>query len=160
MIRRPTTAKRTDTHLSYTTLFRPVKPGDKVSDFMMGSGYLTRILAPAVGPNGEVYGYQSAEFVKFRAAYGEEQKAAVADYPNAVALTAPLATAGLPDGLDLVVTVQNYHDLHLKPFPATTAASVNAEVFEALKPGGVYLVADHVAAAGAPLDTAATRSEE
>jgi predicted methyltransferase len=134
--------------------FAGVESGDKVADFMMGSGYFTRILAPAVGPDGKVYGYQSAEFVKFRPAYGEEQKAAVADYPNAVALTGPLDAAGLPDGLDLVVTVQNYHDLHLKPFPATTAATVNAEVFKALKPGGVYLVADHVATAGAPLDTA------
>jgi len=45
--------------------------------------------------------------------------------------------------------VQNYHDLHLKPFPADNAARMNAEIFRALKPGGVYLVVDHVGPAGA-----------
>ncbi|HKP78544.1 MAG TPA: methyltransferase, partial [Phenylobacterium sp.] len=55
-------------------------------------------------------------------------------------------------GVDLVLTVQNYHDLHLASFPKDTAAKVNAEVFKSLKPGGVYLVADHVAQAGSGLE--------
>ncbi len=133
-----------------------VKPGDKVVDFMMGGGYFTDILAPAVGPKGRVYAYQSAEFITFRAAYADEQAKAVAGRANVVALAAPLSAVGLPDGLDLVLTVQNYHDLHLKPFPVTTAASVNAQVFKALKPGGVYLVVDHAAATGAPITVADT----
>jgi predicted methyltransferase len=130
-----------------------VKPGQKVADFMMGGGYFTRILSPAVGPTGKVYGYQSAEFIKFRAAYGTEQSAVVADYKNVVPLNGPLAAAELPDGLDLVLTVQNYHDMHLKPFPTETADTVNREVFKALKPGGIYLIVDHAALPGAPLDT-------
>lgn len=134
--------------------FAGVRPGDQVADFMMGSGYFTRILSAAVGPKGHVYGYQSAEFIAFRAAYGTEQAAVVADYKNVTPLAAPLSASGLPAGLDLVLTVQNYHDLHLKPFPAGTADSVNRQVFKALKPGGVYLVVDHAAAAGAPLSVA------
>jgi predicted methyltransferase len=58
--------------------FAGVKPGDRVADFMMGSGYFTRILAAAVGPKGHVYGYQSAEFIAFRAAYATEQAAVAA----------------------------------------------------------------------------------
>jgi len=54
--------------------------------------------------------------------------------------------------VDLVLTVQNYHDLHLKPFRPDTAASINAKVFKALKPGGVYLIVDHVAVTGSGLD--------
>jgi predicted methyltransferase len=131
-----------------------VKPGQKVADFMMGGGYFTRILSPAVGEKGKVYAYQSAEFIKFRAAYGTEQSSVVADYKNVVPLTAPLSAVGLPDGLDLVLTVQNYHDLHLKPFPAGTADAVNKQVFKALKPGGIYLVVDHAAAPGAPVEVA------
>ena len=133
-----------------------VKPGQNVADFMMGSGYFTRILSPAVGPKGTVYAFQSAEFIAFRPAYATEQQAAVAGYKNVTPLTAPVATAGLPDKLDLVLTVQNYHDLHLKRFPAGTADAVNKEIFKALKPGGVYLVADHAAAAGAPVEVADT----
>jgi predicted methyltransferase len=143
-------------HPGEVLAFAGVKPGDKVTDFMMGGGYWTDLLAPAVGPKGKVYAYQSAEFIAFRAAYGDEQKKAVAGRDNVTPLTAPLSAVGLPDGLDLVLTVQNYHDMHLKPFPAGTAASVNAQVFKALKPGGVYLVVDHAAAAGSPLTVADT----
>ena len=143
-------------HPAEMLAYAGVKPGDKVVDFMMGGGYFTDILSPAVGPKGRVYAYQSAEFIAFRAAYGDEQKQAVAGRANTVALTAPLSAVGLPDGLDLVLTVQNYHDMHLKAFPAGTAASVNAQVFKALKPGGVYLVVDHAALAGAPITVADT----
>jgi predicted methyltransferase len=134
-----------------------VKPGQKVADFMMGGGYFTRILSPAVGPNGKVYAYQSAEFIKFRAAYGTEQSSVAADYKNVVPLTAPLSAVGLPDGLDLVLTVQNYHDMHLKAFPADTADGVNKQIFKALKPGGLYVIVDHAAAAGSPLTVADTQ---
>ena len=125
-----------------------VKPGDKVADFIMGSGYFTRILAVAVGPKGHVYAYQPGEFIKFRAAYGDEQKAIAGAYPNVTAIAAPFGELKLPDGLDLVLTVQNYHDLHLKPFPADNAAKLNAEIYRALKPGGLYVVVDHVGPAG------------
>ncbi|HEV7385526.1 MAG TPA: methyltransferase [Phenylobacterium sp.] len=134
-----------------------VKPGQKVADFMMGGGYFTRVLSPAVGEKGKVYAYQSSEFIKFRAAYGTEQSSVAADYKNVVPLTAPLSAVGLPDGLDLVLTVQNYHDLHLKAFPPGAADSVNQQVFKALKPGGLYLIVDHAAAAGAPLTVADTQ---
>src|SRR6185369_5513386 len=143
-------------HPAELLAYAGVKPGDKVADFMMGGGYFTAILSPAVGPKGKVYAYQSAEFIQFRAAYGDEQKKAAAGRDNVVALTGPLSAAGLPDGLDMVLTVQNYHDMHLKPFPAGTAASVNAQVFRALKPGGVYLVVDHAASAGSPVTVADT----
>lgn len=125
-----------------------VKPGEKVADFIMGGGYFTRILSAAVGPNGHVWAYQPSEFIAFRAAYGEEQKKVVGDYSNVTAITTPFAQLKLPDNLDLVLTVQNYHDLHLKPFGADNAAKVNAEIFRALKPGGAYVVVDHVGPAG------------
>src|ERR1700744_4237699 len=115
-----------------------VKPGEKVADFMMGGGYFTRILSPAVGEKGHVYAYQSAEFIGFRAAYGTDQTKVVGDYSNVTAIAAPLGNAGLPDGLDLVLTVQNYHALHLNRMPAGTPEAVNKEIFKALKPGGIY----------------------
>lgn len=136
--------------------FAGVKPGDTVVDLVMGGGYFTRILSGAVGPKGKVIAYQPNEFIQFRAAYGEEQKTTVAALPNATALTQTLGALDLPDGVDLVLTVQNYHDLHLAPFPADTAAKVNAEIFKSLKPGGVYLVIDHVAVAGSGLAAANT----
>jgi predicted methyltransferase len=129
-----------------------VKPGDKVVDLIMGGGYFTRLLSVAVGPKGQVIAYQPTEFIQFQAKYGEDQKKVAGAYPNVTPLTSTLGALDLPDGVDLVLTVQNYHDLHLTPFPKDTAAKVNAEVFKSLKPGGVYLVVDHVAEAGSGLE--------
>jgi predicted methyltransferase len=131
--------------------FAGVKPGDTVGDFIMAGGYFTRILAKAVGPKGRVYAYQPAEFIKFKAQYGEDQKAIAAAYPNVTSLTSPLQSVAFPGKLDLVLTAQNYHDLHLSAFPADTASKVNAALFAALKPGGVLLIIDHVATAGSGL---------
>ena len=64
------------------------------------------------------------------------------------------ASAGLPDNVDVVLTVQNYHDLHLKAFKPDTAETVNKDVFKALKPGGLYVVVDHAAKPGSPLSVA------
>lgn len=133
-----------------------VKPGDKVADLVMGGGYFTRILSAAVGPTGQVYAYQPGEFIAFAANYGKAVKEVPAAYRNVTPLSMNFGALDLPDGLDLVLTVQNYHDLHLKPFPADTAAKVNAEVFKSLKSGGVYLIVDHEAKAGAGIADADT----
>jgi predicted methyltransferase len=145
-----------------------IKPGGKVVDFIIGGGYFTRILSAAVGPTGTVYAYQPAEFIKYKAQYGEDLKAVAAAYKNVTPLNSSLIGLDLPDGLDAAITVQNYHDLHLKPFPADTAAKLNAEVFKSLKSGGVFLIVDHYAVDGSGLsapdtlhriDIAAVKSE-
>ncbi|MCR5872887.1 class I SAM-dependent methyltransferase [Phenylobacterium sp. J426] len=134
--------------------FAEVKPGQKVADFIMGGGYFTRILSAAVGPKGQVHAYQPDEFIKYQASYGENQTKVVADYKNVTSSRESLAALDLPDGLDLVFTVQNYHDLHLSNFPKGVAQTVNAEVFKSLKPGGLYVIVDHVAAPGSGLEAA------
>jgi predicted methyltransferase len=134
--------------------FAEVKPGQKVVDLVMGGGYFTRILSGAVGPKGQVIAYQPEEFIRFQASYGENQKKVADAYANVTPLTASFADTDLPDGLDLVFTVQNYHDFHLTPFPKDTASKMNAEVFKSLKPGGLYVIVDHAAAAGSGLEPA------
>jgi len=126
-----------------------IKPGDTVVDYIMGGGYFTRLLSGAVGPKGVVYAFQPTEFIKFKAQYGEDQKTVAAALPNVKPLTGPMVGLDLPDAVDVVITVQNYHDQHLKPFPADTAAKANAEIFKSLKPGGVFVVIDHAALPGA-----------
>jgi len=145
------TARDAARHPAELLALANIKPGGKVADFIIGGGYFTRILSAAVGPIGTVYAYQPAEFIKFQAKYGEDLKTVAAAYKNVTPLDGSLIGLDLPDGLDAVITVQNYHDLHLKPFPADTAAKVNAEVFKSLKPGGVFLVVDHYAADGSGL---------
>ena len=148
--------------------FAGVKPGQKVADFIMGGGYWTRILAGAVGPTGKVYAYQPAEFIGFRAAYGTEQDAAVAGRANVVANRESLRSFTFAEPLDTIVTVQNWHDMHLKAFPAGASAMIAGKLFAALKPGGTLLVIDHVGINATPFavadsqhrgDAAATKAE-
>lgn len=141
-------------HPAELLAFAGVKPGDRALDFIMGGGYFTRILARAVGPKGHVWAYTPDEFIKFRAAYGAEQKTVVGAYGNVTALNGGLGSVKLPGSLDVAITVQNYHDMHLGVFPADTASKANAALFRALKHGGTLLVVDHVAAAGSGLAVA------
>ena len=145
---RPAADKERDAarHPGELLAFAGVKPGDKVADFIMGGGYFTRILAKTVGDKGRVYAYQPAEFIAFRAAYADEQKAATTGYANVTPLSDSLATVKFAEPLDAIVTVQNWHDLHLKQSPPGFAAAMAKRLYDNLKPGGVLLVVDHVAA--------------
>ena len=128
--------------------FAGIRPGQKVGDFVMGGGYLTRILSAAVGPTGHVYAFQPAEFVAFQASYGENLRTVDAAYDNVTGLEGPFAAPSFPHDLDVIVTVQNFHDLYLRPFPAGTGPRAAAALFGALKPGGTLVVVDHSAPAG------------
>ena len=56
--------------------------------------------------------------------------------------------------VDLVWTSQNYHDLH--NFPGLDVTVFNQMVFEALKPGGIYLILDHAGAPGTGISETST----
>ncbi|UVO51716.1 methyltransferase [Sphingomonas sp. SUN019] len=129
-------------------IFAGVKSGDKVADFIMGGGYWTRILSGVVGPKGKVYAYQPEEFIKYRAEYATDQDAAVKGYANVVPLRPSLAAFTFAEPLDAIITVQNWHDLHLKQSPPGFGAVVAKKLFDSLKPGGTLLVVDHVGAPG------------
>lgn len=136
--------------------FAGVQPGWRVGEYMPGGGYFTRVLARAVGPEGKVWAYQPAEIVRLRPAYLTEIQAAAAEpgLENVTVVSEPTRSFGAPEPLDLVFTVQNYHDLY-GPYAAEgTGAAFDEAAFRALKPGGVYLVIDHHAAAGTGLSGA------
>lgn len=138
-------ARDADRHAAEFLAFTGIAAGDKVADFMMGGGYWTRILAPLVGPQGHVYAFQPAEFIAYRAAYAQEQADAVAGRANASAVGGSLAEVAFPEPLDAVITLQNWHDLHLAKSPAGLGRAVAQRIFDALKPGGTLIVVDHVA---------------
>lgn len=128
--------------------FAQVSRGEKVGDFIMGGGYLTRILAAAVGPNGRVYAFQPAEFIAFMPQYGTDQKAVDAAYDNVVAVSGSAPAPVWPALLDTIITVQNFHDLYNKAAPAGTGLTAARNLYAALKPGGTMVIVDHSAPAG------------
>lgn len=132
--------------------FIGVRPGDKVADVVPGSGYFSRLFSAAVGPKGVVYGFMPAEFAQFSKtplpATGTHPDPA---RPNITFLTAPMNDFAAPEKLDLVWISQNYHDLHDDFAKPSDLAVINRKVFEALKPGGLYVVLDHAAVDGSGL---------
>ncbi len=140
-------------HTAETLDFTRIEPGWKVADMLIGGGYFTRVFSAAVGPRGHVTAWQPAEFISFGADYAAAIEAADA-MANVDAIRSPIGAPEFPAGLDLIFTAQNYHDLHLTPFAAETAANVNAAAFRALKRGGYYVIIDHHAAAGSGLSAA------
>jgi predicted methyltransferase len=129
--------------------FAGVRPGDKVADLMPGKGYFTKIFARVVGPKGWVYAFYPSEIDSMYARH----KLVVPPpdnprYPNVSSLHFPIVSFVAPEKLDVVWTSQNYHDLHDKFFGPVDIAAFNKAVFNALKPGGVFIVLDHVAEAG------------
>jgi predicted methyltransferase len=132
--------------------FAGVRPGWKVADFIPGTGYFSRILSGAVGPKGHVYAFVPTELTHFLKITLPPN--GVAPYPafkNVTTVVAPVNNFSAPEPLDLVWISDNYHDLHDPFFAPADLAVINKAVFEALRPGGVYLVIDHRAPPGSGL---------
>jgi predicted methyltransferase len=146
------TARDADRKPAQTLVFVGIKSGDKVADYVADAGYFTRLFASIVGPTGHVYAVEPTPFFQFEhfvKAVAELQGYAVT-HPN-VTVTAAAALEGLrlPEKLDLFWISRNYHDLHDKFMGPVDTAAFNRAVYEALKPGGFYVVLDHSAGIGA-----------
>ena len=153
------TARDADRKPAQTLVFAGIKPGDKVADYVADGGYFTRLFSSVVGSTGHVYAVEPTAFFKFQSFVkdvAELQGYAVA-HPN-VTVTTAAALEGLrfPEKLDLFWISQNYHDLHDKFMGPVDTAAFNKAVYEALKPGGFYVVLDHSAAPGAAADVTET----
>ena len=133
--------------------FMGVKPGDQIAEIV--AGRLTASLARAVGPSGKVYALETAEVVKAHPEALVRMRGLAAQMPNIVVSADPVA-APLPHGLDIVFIRQNYHDLYDKFMGPADVAAFDREVYAALKPGGVFVVLDHAAAAGSGISATET----
>ena len=130
--------------------FSGIRPGWRVIDLMQGAGYYTRLFIAAAGPQGKAYAWSPDEFVASKKElYGDSLEAMSKEYGDRLtALRTPFETFAPPANLDLVFTSQNYHDLLVPKRAPGTADRLNRQIFAALKPGGVYLIIDHVAKPG------------
>jgi predicted methyltransferase len=137
-------------HPAELVSFAQVKPGETVVDLLPGTGYFTRIFSQIVGTRGHVYAIVANEYAKEDADEVAAMQALVKDphYSNVTLLMQPAAQLTTPAKADVVWTSQNYHDYPDKFMGPTEPKLLNDAVFKVLKPGGLFIVIDHVAATG------------
>ncbi len=163
--------------------FIGVRRGMTALDLSAGGGYTTELIARAVGPTGRVYGQSrprdpNSPPPKPPAPEGGSGAAAAAPKPPAGPPNSPLALAEraknpaasnivavvrrfedpVPpelsnQGLDIVTLMFNYHDLG---WLNIDRAQMNRAVFAALKPGGIYVIADHAGRPGTGISEGGT----
>ncbi len=133
--------------MSAVMTFTGVKPGDTVVELSPGSGYWTRVFSRIVGADGHVYTIWPKQMMKYSKKSLENWKklAATPHYDNVSVLAQSAQTLKVPAKADIVFTSQNYHDYHNM---GIDIAAFDRSVYETLKPGGVFIVIDHVAPAG------------
>lgn len=146
-------ARDADRKPAATLEFIGVRPGDRIADYASGSGYFTRLFSPVVGPRGRVYASVPSELLTYpnivKGLAGTQ--AWSVRHPNVtVTLASALPAARYPEPLDIFWIGQNYHDLLDDFMGPVDIGAFNRAVYAALKPGGYYVVLDHVAAAGSP----------
>jgi predicted methyltransferase len=150
---RPADMVKLDTvrHPAEVLAFEGLKRGDMVLDLFAGGGYYTEIMARAVGPMGGVLAWNPANFVndKSRAAFAALKERA----PNTGIFVTPANALSLPpNAFDFVMIHLNYHDFYWESakygFPRVDPQAVLAAVYQAVKPGGIVAVIDHVGPAG------------
>ena len=145
-IRSPAEVERDANRKPVETLeFFGLRDDMRVVELLPGGGWYTKLLAPVLAENGEFYVALGTGRVKENvlSQEGFEQVMVVAEdakiYRPEGSRSYALEMGGLGvNDVDIVFTFRNYHN-----FGPEGRAAMNAAVFDALKPGGIYAVVDH-----------------
>jgi predicted methyltransferase len=132
-----------------------LRAGMMVFEIEAGGGYWTELLSAAVGPEGAVTMQNPAGFIPFvkEALDKRFTPGRLANVRQSIsnfdALDAPNAS------VDLVTWFQGPHEVYYKPEGANLGdpAKSYAEIARILKPGGHFVVIDHLAKPGSPPST-------
>jgi predicted methyltransferase len=128
--------------------FLGLKPGMNALDLFGGNAYWAEIMAPVVGAKGHVSVWEPTQF------YSPDTKSAFeafeAKNANVSIASSPFESPALPvNYADLVMLNLNYHDTYWQSekygIPKMDPGAFLKAVYEAMKPGAVIGVIDHVA---------------
>lgn len=128
-----------------TLAFFRLRDDMRVLELIPGGGWYTKILAPTLRDEGKLYvSIFTDGIARELLTQPGFDKVGVLDIGVTPERTGPFGTRNVApfsfgvNDLDLVVTFRNMHN-----FTAEGRAAINAAVFDALKPGGLYGVIDH-----------------
>ncbi len=137
-----------------TLEFFGLRDNMRVVELMPGGGWYSKILGPVLADKGELYVAIGADravapmvknmasMAKVKIADSSEKLTPSANHPGLFDLDA--FSLGVTNA-DMVLTFRNLHN-----FTSAGRANLNRAVFNALKPGGLYGVADHTRRHNAP----------
>jgi predicted methyltransferase len=128
-----------------TTQFLGIKTGQTVVDVIAVGGWFTEVLSAAVGPSGKVYG-QNPTFFTTRPNFAETENARNSRLGNVTPIHGDLP-GDIAGKADAAITALNLHDIYGQG-GEVAAVALCKQVFDTLKPGGVFGVIDHVGVAG------------
>ena len=128
-----------------TLAFFQLSDDMRVLELLPGGGWYTKLLAPVLSENGELYVAIGTNNVRQNLVpQAGFEHINVIDIGVTTERTGPFRTSFIPafdfgvSGIDLAVTFRNMHN-----FSADGRANINAAVFESLRSGGLYGVIDH-----------------
>lgn len=146
--------------------FLGIESGMSVIDVIAGGGFYTEVLSAAVGPTGKVISHNSARILSMRdGANSKDIKARLDRLGNVEVLVAELEqmdggeSAGEPElpidlgtinysmssyngQIDVALTALNLHDIYINS--GSEGATIFLQnVYNVLKPGGVFGIIDH-----------------
>jgi predicted methyltransferase len=124
------------------TLFG-LNEGDHIIELSALGQYYSTILSEAIGPQGQLDMYDLPPWQRFGA--DENGNAFVSSHANSDYTMTFYHEASYAQNVDAALIINSYHDL--QPTGVDTM-QMNALLFDALKPGGKYLVIDHRAPDG------------
>jgi predicted methyltransferase len=131
--------------------FLHLKPGETIADIWPGD-YWDRLFADVVGPQGTVYAVHLPIADKAEKTVPPADGAMpIAGHANVLAVNTDPTELTLPHHADVIWIRQNYHDLYDPFMGPVDVPKFDKAVYQALKPGGRFVVIDHVAPAGSKL---------
>lgn len=138
-----------DRHPAEIVAFLGLKPGDTIVDIIPGEQqYFTHIFSNVVGPAGHVYAYVPTELDALLA----KHKTVVPPdgtvdpkWPNVMVVHHSVQDFAIPMKANIVWIRQNYHDLHDPFMGPVDMMKSNKAIYNALVPGGSYVILDHSA---------------
>ena len=108
-----------------------------IAELLPFYGYFSRLLSDVVGPTGKIYGIEN-----FNWSNTAFDKKLTGQRRNIILKRSKWGEFELPEKVDLFWITQNYHDLHVPEYGHVDIDAFNLRVWNALKPGGIYMVVD------------------
>ena len=129
--------------------FFQIKSGDKVGELNAGRGYVSGVVAEAVGKDGLVYAHISPLSVERWKGDPIEKRLKRFPQTNLHSVIGEMEAPNFPVKLDKILIIMTYHD---SVWTNVNREKMNQSIFNALSNGGIYGILDHHAKSGRGID--------